>query len=256
VTHVEDPNTSARDLASAFLALERLGQRNAAPAIERFVRLHHAEPAGSELAPALASALHALGALKARPAKPTLEQVAQDGFSAAPVRDAAFAALKAMAEDANAKPQVVQEEPEEEEEEVQTDPRPYSIGADAVRKALAPLRNELTRCVANDASKPRSGRMSIVVDATGHVEGVFVTPSTLSPCVEPVVRRAQFPATRLGRQRVTQVLHGASATRASLRAAKTPSAKPAGTKPAPAKGVGAKAAGPAPKPAAKPAPKP
>jgi hypothetical protein len=214
VSHVEDPNTPASDLPAAFLALEKLSQRNAVPAIERFVRLHHAEPSGSELAPAVIAALHALGGLKAKAQRPTLEQVAQDGFSAQPVRDAALAAIAALDADNAPKPQQVaaKEEPEE-EDEVQTDPRPYSLGADVVKKTLAPLRKDLSSCLVKDPSKPYSGRLMMVIDGTGKVEGIFVTPSTLSPCVEPIARRAQFPATRLGRQRVTQLIYGPNASK-------------------------------------------
>jgi hypothetical protein len=74
-----------------------------------------------------------------------------------------------------------------------------------VEKTLAPMRDKLKRCLRGDQSAPHVGRSSLVVDASGRVEGVFVAPSTLQPCVEPILRGAQFPSTRLGRQRITHV---------------------------------------------------
>jgi hypothetical protein len=90
-------------------------------------------------------------------------------------------------------------------EEVQADPRPYAITADVVQRALAPMRDKLKKCLAADASHPHAGRTSLVIDASGHVEGVYVMPASLQACVEPLVRATTFPSTRLGRQRITHV---------------------------------------------------
>jgi hypothetical protein len=184
--------------------------------------LHHAEPEGSELGPALAAALHALGALHARAQRATLEDIMTDTLTPPSTREQARAALALLdAPAAVAKPDATASKPEEDEveaDETQTDPRPYSLTADVVRKALAPLHAELSKCVQAAGSGVRSGRVSLVVDGQGSVEGTFVLPATLQACVEPMVRNAKFPATRLGRQRLTHILHGPSATRASLRA--------------------------------------
>ncbi|HKU43955.1 MAG TPA: hypothetical protein VJR89_37600, partial [Polyangiales bacterium] len=87
VSHVEDPNTPARDLVAVFEALEMLNERSAAASVERFVRLHHAEPEGSELGPALGSALHALAALHAKAQRATLADVAGDTLTPKPARE-------------------------------------------------------------------------------------------------------------------------------------------------------------------------
>ncbi len=247
ISHAEDPSTPTRDLVAVFEALEHLGQRSAVASLERFVRLHHAEPQGSELAPALLAAMHALGALHARAQRATLEDVAADTLTPDAMRDQARAALALL--DAPAvvpKPDAAANKADEDDEpdEEQTDPRPYSLTAEVVRKALMPLRPELGKCVQQaQGAGVRSGRVSLVVDAHGSVEGIFVAPATLQACVEPVVRNAKFPATRLGRQRITHVFHGPSATKASLRAAAP------GKKKAPR--AGAAAARPVAQPAAK-----
>lgn len=205
VSHVEDPNTPAHDLVAVFQSLETLQERTAAPSVERFVRLHHAEPEGSELLPALASALRALAALHAKAQRATLVDVAADALTPKATRDEAAAALALL--DAPPKPAAATapEPAVRQKDEVQTDPRPYALNADAVQKLLAPARERLKRCLAADATKPHVGRTSMVIDASGHVEGVFVMPATLQACVEPIVRGTQFPATRLGRQRITHV---------------------------------------------------
>jgi hypothetical protein len=68
----------------------------------------------------------------------------------------------------------------------------------------------------------------MVVDATGRIEGVFVMPATLQPCVEPVLREARFPATRLGRQRITHIfMQPNAAAKAAASAAAKGHARPA-----------------------------
>jgi hypothetical protein len=206
VSQLEDPNTPARDLVAVFESLEALNERSAAASVERFVRLHHAEPEGSELLPALASALRALAALRARAQRATIADVAADGLTPKPTRDEAQAALVLL--DAPPKPAAAPEplaSTANVQEEVQTDPRPWALTADVVQKTLAPVRDRLKRCLGADPSKPHAGRTSMVIDASGRVEGVFVMPATLQPCVEPLVRGTQFPSTRLGRQRITHV---------------------------------------------------
>ncbi|HEX4352063.1 MAG TPA: hypothetical protein VHZ95_04095, partial [Polyangiales bacterium] len=214
VSHIEDPNTSSRDLVGAFQAIETLGERSSAPSVERFVRLHHAEPEGSELAPPLAAALHALGALRSARERATLVDIAADPLTPKSTRDEAQAALAIS--DAPPPPKAAGEKlapPNEAppQDEVQTDPRPYALTPELVRKTLGPLRDRLGRCLAVDPSHPRSGRTSLVIDGQGRVEGVFVSPVSLQGCVEPLLRETHFPSTRLGRQRLTHVFYGASA---------------------------------------------
>jgi hypothetical protein len=249
VSHMEDPNTPAADLVAVLETLERLGHKPAASAIERFVRLHHAEPAGSELAPALYAAVHALGALRARGSRGSLEDVTRDPLTPEAMRDKAreaIALMDAPAVSASTKDGAAPAKPEtetetEEPEEVLTDPRPYSLTPDMVRDAIKPARGKLAQCLATDPAKARSGRVSMVVNGDGRVEGVFVTPTTLQACVEAALQETRFPTTRLGRQRVTHVLHGPNATEATTpesgksgkaskkRVSATRGGKPAGT---------------------------
>ena len=93
------------------------------------------------------------------------------------------------------------------------------MNTELVRKSLADARKPLAACLSADASAPRSGRVSMVVSGAGEIEGVFVTPTSLQACVEPVLRGKTLPATRSGRQRVTYEIQGANA-------ASTPDEKP------------------------------
>jgi outer membrane protein assembly factor BamB len=240
ITHMEDPNTKAHDLPMVFAALEKLNQRSAATAIERFVRLHHAEPEGSELAPALYSALHALGGLRAKSARASLEDVAGDTMTTKAVREHAQEALGLI--DAPPAPKAPKPKPEaepeeDESDEPQTDPRPYALSAQMVRTALTPMRKGLSQCLVSDATHPRSARLSLVVQGEGRVEGIFVTPTTLQACMEPLVRETKFPATRVGRQRITHLVFGpnAPAPEPAAPAKKVKAAKPTAAKPPPAK---------------------
>jgi hypothetical protein len=209
VSHIEDPNTSLRDLVAVFAAVQTLQERSAAASVERFVRLHHAEPDGSELVPAVHAALQTMALLRLPAQRATLQDVASDALTPKTTRDAAQAALSAL--DAPPPSPPTDAPPPEKprpSDDVQTDPRAYALGADVVRKALAPVRERLTRCVASDASHPHVGRANLVVDAAGSVEGVFVLPASLQACAEPLLRATKFPSTRLGRQHITHIFSG------------------------------------------------
>jgi hypothetical protein len=64
--------------------------------IDRFLRLHHAEPEGSELATALHAAAATLGTLRAKPSRNTLDRVRSDALTAEAVRKSASDALIAF----------------------------------------------------------------------------------------------------------------------------------------------------------------
>jgi hypothetical protein len=209
VSHIEDPNTSLRDLVAVFAAVQTLQERSAAASVERFVRLHHAEPEGSDLLPALNAALQTMGALRLPAQRATLRDVAADALTPKATRDAAQAALDAIdAPPPSVAPAPV--EPPARADDVQTDPRPYALGPEAVRAALAPVHDKLARCLAADGGHPHVGRANLVIDGGGDVEGVFVLPATLQACAEPLLRATKFPSTRLGRQHITHIFTGAA----------------------------------------------
>jgi hypothetical protein len=210
LTHAENPGTPAADLAHLFQALEKLEQRSAVPTLERFLRLHHGEPPSSELQPALSAAVSALAALRARTAKPTLEDVARDELGTKTLRDEAQKALLVIdappaSKVAEAKAKVA-EPAAEAEPEVQIDPRPYALDVDVVRATLKPVHAALERCVTGDPAKPASARVTMIVAGAGTIEGLLVIPTTLQACIEPVLRSIKFPETRLGRQHISHVI--------------------------------------------------
>jgi hypothetical protein len=258
--HAEDPATQSSDLAAIFRALEQLDQRNALPMLERFVRLHHAEPPGSELSDALKAAFSALGTLRYGGARPTLEDVASDGLSEKGVRDKARAMLAVIdtppapktadAKDTKAA-KVVEAPAARPEPEVQTDPRAYALDMAAVQSTLKPLQYSLERCVAGDPAKPPSARVAMIVAGDGSIEGLLVTPSSLQACMEPLLRKARFPETRLGRQHLSHTVYAPAEKAAEVpqnSASEPKPAAPRAAKTSPAKKAGSSA------PAAKPAP--
>ncbi len=234
VSQAEDPHTKSADLVAVFQALGTLDHRPAVSVIERFVRLHHAEPAGSELGPALYAALSVLGDLRAQSARTTLEEVTMDGLTSEAVRKKARETLgvidsppvvaKVETPEIKAKAGVETKQPSA----VEAAPRPYSLDAAAVEVTIAPLRKTLVGCLTSDPGKLRQARISMVVAGDGSVEGMFVTPTSLQSCMDPVLRSAKFPATRLGRQRVTQTIEAeANEPVVAKPAASTPAEKTA-----------------------------
>jgi hypothetical protein len=242
LAQLQDPATPVPALAPMIAALESLGHQAAAAPLERFVRLHHAEPEGSELQPAINAALHALGALHARALRTSLQAVAADALAPNATRlkaQEAIALLDAPPVNAKAAPKP---EPEAAAPAPVVDNRPYALDGALVDASLGELKKPLAQCVSADPSRPRVGRVSMVVSGRGEVEGVFVTPTSLQACVEPVLRKARLPETRAGRQRVTYEIHGANAAPDESAQQPAPKHKPAKTqKPA---------AAAAPKPAA------
>jgi hypothetical protein len=218
LSHAEDPHTAASDLPALFAALEKLEYTAALPQLERFVRLHHAEPAGSDLAPALSAALAVLGNMRAKSARGTLASVAADELALEPVRQGAKAALSLLdqpAAERETKKVPAQEKAKASAPEPETDPRPHALDAEAVQKVFRPLQSALEHCLAADPAKPKSARVAMIVAGDGRMEGFFVTPTSLQACSDAILRTARFPETRLARQHVMQTVYAPSADEAA-----------------------------------------
>lgn len=232
-SHVEDPATSARDLVRACEAISALEDRSAAPALERFVRLHHAEPEASELSEPLAAALRTLGKLRVPTTKSLLSQVADDKLTPQRTRDQAKAALDLL----DAPPLKPAPQPPTAAEPARpaalVDTRAYELSAELVRGTLAPFAQRLSACFKSTGDKVRSARAQLVVDGEGKLEGVYVLPAALQACAEPILREAHFPATRMGRQRVNHNFSAEPERRAETEPAPAKKPKPASAKPPP-----------------------
>ncbi len=217
LSHAEDPHTAASDLPALFAALEKLEYTAALPQLERFVRLHHAEPAGSDLAHALSAALSVLGNMRAKGARTTLASVAADELALEPVRNDAKAALSVLDQPVaqpEAKKAPAQEKAKASAPAPQTDPRPHALDAEAIQKAFRPLQSALEHCLEADPAKPKSARVAMIVAGDGRMEGFVVTPTSLQACSDAILRTARFPETRLVRQHVIQTVYAPQAAEA------------------------------------------
>jgi hypothetical protein len=205
--YAADVRTGATDLPQVISALAALEHKPAAPALERFLRMHHAEPEGSEWTAALTASSDALGTLQAQRARATLERIAGDGFTQPALRASAqrsLATLKAgppKPKLAVAKPVVAEAAPT-----AAADPRPAELSAQLVDSSLAPLKARLAACLDTLEDKPPSGRVSLVVGGDGTIERVFVTPAAAQACIEPLLRAHRLPATRGGMQTINHVV--------------------------------------------------
>jgi hypothetical protein len=230
LSHAEDPNTASSELAALFQALGTLEYQAAIPQLERFVRLHHAEPTGSDLAPALSTALSVLGSLRAKGARATLEQVSEDVLTLAPLQQKAKDALAVLDTPAEKRAPPKSEAPAPKAKQsspppvLETDPRPHALDQAAIQKTFRPLHAALTHCLELDPAQPKSMRITMIVAGEGRMEGFFVTPTSLQGCADAILRTARFPATRLARQHVTHSVFRSDAEPAQPEAA---AAKPA-----------------------------
>jgi hypothetical protein len=229
--HLLDPRTHASELPQLISALATLEHAPAAVEIDRFLRLHHAEPEGSELAPALHAATAALGALRARPYRATLERVQSDALTAAGVRKAASDALIAF--DAPPPAKVAARTPAEDKAVAAApakvaaptpDPRPRYLSAELIDQALKPVAKKLQGCLSTAANANAQARVSMTVNGGGEVERVFVTPPDSQSCVEPLVRAQRFPATQQGRQNVAHIVRARAEKPEKIEKAEKPKA--------------------------------
>ena len=211
--HVLDARTHASELADLISALGALEHAPAAASIDRFLRLHHAEPEGSELTPALHAATAALATLRAKPYRATLDKVRLDQLTTEAVRKSASDALIAF-DAPPAKAAVARTEPDkaaQPEKPVPAapapDPRPRYLSAELIDAALKPIAPKLRACVTSSGPAAQA-RVSMTIDGSGAVERVFVTPPNVQACIEPLVRAQRFPATQQGRQQVAHVVRG------------------------------------------------
>jgi hypothetical protein len=224
VPHVLDPRTHAAELPQLITALGTLEHAPAAAAIDRFLRLHHAEPEGSELAPALHAAAAALGVLRAKPYRATLDRVRTDALTAEAVRKSASDALIALdTPPAKAAPRAedkatVAAAPAAPPAPV-VDPRPRYLSAELIEETLKPIAAKLRSCVGS-AGPMAQARVAMTIDGEGQVERVFATPSDTQACIEPLVRAQRFPATQQGRQQVAHVVRAREKSKPSPKLAR------------------------------------
>ena len=209
---VLDLRTDPRELPVVITALAELGHTPAAASIDRFLRLHHAEPESSELMPALQASTGALGALRAKAHRDTLAFVAADGMTAEPLRLSSQAALAQL--DNPPKPARAAETAAAPAAAAPVaaaapapDPRPRYLSAELVDDTLRPVHAQLVGCLKDAPEAPKSLRIAMVVGAAGEVESAYMLPGTLQACAEELVLPRRFPVTQQGRQNVTHVVH-------------------------------------------------
>jgi hypothetical protein len=196
--HLEDPATPGEDLPAIAAALLKLADASAAPRVERFLRLYHADASEPGLSEALVSCAALLGKLNKAGAQPVLEGVANDPRTESALREAVGKQVVAMGMvgddgkgDGQARGSVG--------EKVDPNAPPTHLTQEHLTQALAPVQAQVTQCVRNDPAHPISARLTVVVEA-GKVASVQTLPASLQPCVEPLVRRITLPATRTAKR--------------------------------------------------------
>jgi hypothetical protein len=206
--HVLDPRTPPGELARLIEALGKLQHAPAAPVIDRFLRLHHAEPETAELGPALQAAAIALAELRAKSFRATLERVHADNLASENVRKSAGEALLALdAPPVKAQPAAVAAAPQAPAAApvAPADTRPRYLSTEIIDAALKPVRHKLVSCLGT-ATGVSQARVAMTIDGQGAVERVFVSPADRQACIEPIVRAQKFPATQQGRQNVSHMV--------------------------------------------------
>jgi hypothetical protein len=200
--HLEDPSTPADDLPAVAAALLKLADASAAPRIERFLRLYHADAREAGLSEALVSCAALLAKLKKGAAQGVLEGIANDPNTDSALHEAAGKQALALGNTpaegaAEAKGEV--KAGATKAESADPDAPPNHLTQQDLTQALAPVQAQVTQCVRNDPAHPINARLTVVVEA-GKVFSVQTLPASLQPCVEPLVRRITLPTTRIAKR--------------------------------------------------------
>ncbi|WP_157069442.1 PQQ-binding-like beta-propeller repeat protein [Sandaracinus amylolyticus] len=204
IAQLRDPQTPAEDLAAVAEALQALGDASAREPLEDFVRLYHAEN-DETLGRALAAAITAYAALAGPASQDTLRWVIDDPMSMQAARAAAQQALTALSAAPASEPtrSAPTSEAATTSEETTTE-LPARITGPLLDQLMAPIDDDLDACLTTPERSHTQARVVIAVEPDGTITTVTATPSELAPCLEPVVRSRQFPATRArARQSVT-----------------------------------------------------
>ncbi len=204
--HLRDPATEASNLAPLIEAVGALGDRAAVEPLADFLRLYHAEASDDATIAAVVAAARALVALQGSAAQDTIRPAADDPLAPEAVRAqlgeilAALAAEQAeQAEQADTTDSAENTDNPDRSEGPEADaaePRPERIDASVVERALRPVHEQLRACVREDSEGARSARIVLRIAGDGSLQSISVAPARLRSCLEPFVRRAQFPANR------------------------------------------------------------
>jgi hypothetical protein len=209
LAQLRDPETRAEDLPAVFDAVSSLGDASASETIEDFLRLYHAEPSDSGLAPAVASGIAALAHLAGPTSREFLTSIASDALTMPEARDAATAALAAL-DAAASGTETTPDTTETVEFTTADDPRPRELTAAMVAEILDESRAELRACLSTTGPERRhhgQARVVLVIEPDGDVVMVSANPAETQGCIEPIVRAHTFPATQArSRQRITHVV--------------------------------------------------
>lgn len=207
VSHLKDPNTPSQDLQDLVLALEKLGDADAAQPLQEFLSMYHADVIDEHLGTTLEMIPHTLVILLGAAAKEPLEQVANDNLCAFGVREKARIELEKLAEAAAAKAKA-EEKPKVEGEAEEAPPpkpkppvreKPAHVTSTVVSRVLLPVRDQLQACLTGGVKKHFQARIVLVVE-DGALLMVSVLPKELQTCIEPLLRSAQYPTTKLSRR--------------------------------------------------------
>lgn len=205
LAQLRDPATPAADLVAVFESLAGFHDASAVEPIAAFLRLYHAEPAESDLAPALVAAAFAYTELAGETAGELLVALRDDTSSAPELVAAATEAAEVAAGETPVEEEVVEAGTETEVELVGVPEEvPAHMTAGMVAEALLDERHALEQCLITPTRVFGQARVVLVIEPSGELSMVSVSPVELTDCIEPRVRSVSYPATSArSRQRVT-----------------------------------------------------
>jgi hypothetical protein len=201
-SHLDDPATASEDLPALAKALNAVADASLVPRLSQFVRTYHAD-SDAALAEAVTILVRLLANRSPTAAADVLEPLASDDASEPRVRAAAQEELAAV----NARAEKGEEsgapgsgtEPGEQATTKPSGP-PARLTAAHLASALATVRGPISECVRSDPAHPASARLTVIVESDGRVVSAQTLPTSLTPCVEPIVRKLTLPATTYGKR--------------------------------------------------------
>lgn len=186
--HLVDPATPSGELEGVLTALGELGDKSAAPAVEEFVRLYHAETDDKILITALGTAVETLVKLQEKRALPLLKELGEDAFTAPALKKLV---AQSLAEQERTPSGGVAGESKR--EPVEEDKRPERITGDMVQAVFQPLKQKLTKCIPGELKQVK---IVMFIEPAGKIASIVTNPVEARDCIAEHLLKKSFPETR------------------------------------------------------------
>ncbi|MEM1417219.1 MAG: PQQ-binding-like beta-propeller repeat protein [Myxococcota bacterium] len=191
IAHLGAPSTALADLPALVRALRGLGPAEAREPLAELLQLYHAEDPDPDLVETLGLTAETLAEVDPEGTLTLLEGVLEDPFTAPTTNDRLALVVRDLEAALEADAAQAEQAPPPPTDDGGDYELPMHVTLPMVERILEPAYAELTECLRRSAQT--SARVVLVLEGDGLVSLVHVDPEEFQRCVEPIVRRYEFP---------------------------------------------------------------